>query len=108
MDIKYNIYYSLSSEGPWTLSNNTPIDHSDDLMEYFIDNLTSNTAYYITIVGGYIENEEFIPLMSQPIGPVDIGATTIGSGVEYKIKALTYNPSKSDENNLTHKFGVII
>lgn len=108
MDIKYNIYYSFSSSGPWTLANDIPIDHSDSVMEYFIDNLSPNTTYYIVIVGGYMDGSTFVQLKSQSIGPFNTGANAVGSGEDTTIKALTYSPQKIVEVALTHTFEVIV
>ena len=71
--IKYNVYYSSSPEGPWTLANLTPITHSDSGNSYTITGLNSATRYYVTVLGGIEEDGEFIPLFQQPVGPYNYG-----------------------------------
>lgn len=113
MDIKYNIYYSSYANGPWTLANDTPVDHVDEEMSFFIPDLDPNTRYYITVIGGYIENGEFIRLESQPIGPNNIGAnallTNVGGGVSAppSVEIVTNSPKISTEGSLMHVFAVV-
>lgn len=112
MDIKYNVYYSAYENGPWTLANDTPIDHSDSEMSCFIPNLDPNTKYYIVIMGGYIEDNEFIPLQPQPIGPNNIGANALtanassGSAVPASIEIVTNSPKQIANSDFTHIFSI--
>jgi hypothetical protein len=105
MDIKYNIYYSFRPEGPWTLSNSTPIDHVDDTeMDYTVSGLNPNSVYYISVVGGYMDGTTFIPLISQPVGPVDDTVETNVSGDSIGFR--TFSPLKTSNGVLTHTFSV--
>lgn len=107
MDIKYNVYYATSSTGPWTLANTTPIAH--DLMgnEYTIGGLTRGTLYYILVVGGYIDDDdEFVPLMDQPIGPTTYGAQGVGAAPVAPIAAREYITRKLANGSLGHKVTV--
>lgn len=79
MDIKYNVYYSTFPKGPWTLANPTPLDHDPAGNEYTISGLKLGATYYFVVVGGYIEDEEFIPLVTQHIGPDGQGARGVAS-----------------------------
>jgi hypothetical protein len=69
MDIRYNLYYATSANGPWTLANDTPLDHVSSGNEYTISGLGYRTSYYFQIIGGIIEDNEFVPLAHQHIGP---------------------------------------
>lgn len=74
MDIKYNVYYSTQSTGPWILANDEPIDHCQEGNSYTVSGLSKGTTYYFIIVGGYVENDEFIPLVTQAIGPQSLSS----------------------------------
>ncbi len=110
MDIKYNIYYSISLSGPWTLANSTPIDHSDNVMEYFIGDLNPKTKYYINIIGGFFNDDnEFIELKSQPIGITNAGAGVVGStplAGASSIEVITFGGNRIAEGNISHIFEV--
>lgn len=76
-DIKFNIYHSLSDNGPWTLASPTPISFSEDgEQSTTVSGLAAGTYYYMRIIGGRVEDETFIPLMSQIIGTSVAGGTT--------------------------------
>lgn len=93
-DIKYNIYYSTNLRGPWTLANDTPLDHSDSQNQYEITGLTSGVTYYIHIVGGVINSDdEFVPLISQPIRPNGQGAADVEAAEAPAIITRTFLPT---------------
>lgn len=80
MIIKYNVYYSLNENGPWTLANGTPIaSEATNQYSYTISNLKGGTIYWVAVVGGTVDNDTFYPLMSQHIGPLNTGAGDITS-----------------------------
>lgn len=77
--VRYNVYYSTFSKGPWTLANASPLVHDQAGNEYTITGLSKGTLYYILVAGGYIDDGEFVPLVTQPIGPSSEGARGIGA-----------------------------
>jgi len=78
--IKYNVYYSTQKDGPWVLGNPTPIDHSQEGNSYTLSSLQKGTTYYIRVVGGYLNTEdEFVPLITQPVGPQTLPAQGISA-----------------------------
>lgn len=86
MSIKYNVYYATTANGPWTLANDTPIDHDQNGMEYTISGLARGTKYYLRTIGGVVEDEEFIPYVSQPLGPnAEPAAGVEAPGVNYLV-----------------------
>lgn len=77
LDIKFNIYHSRSINGPWTQSNDSPIDlSSDGNQSYIVPRLNGETNYFFRIVGGHYQGNEFFPLFSQVIGNNSTGAVT--------------------------------
>jgi len=78
MDFKYNIYYSTSPKGPWTLANGSPLDHLDAGNEFVITGLINGALYYISVVGGILVNGDFKALVPQPIGPQEISSWGMG------------------------------
>ena len=78
LDIKYNVYYSTSPTGPWTLDNPVPLDNVQGGTGYTITGLKKGAIYYVSIVGGIMQDGEFVPLMSQPIRPGPMQASGIG------------------------------
>jgi len=104
LDVKYNVYYSTQPNGPWTLSNTTPIDHVDGGGEHTITGLKYNSLYYVSIVGGIIENGEFLPVMSQYIRPGSYGAAGIGTAPIEPIIIRSFIPSLTQDATLGHVF----
>jgi hypothetical protein len=75
--IKFHIYYSLSSSGPWTQATEEPVEHtSEGHHSYVVLSLEKNTRYYFRIVGGEIIDNEFVPLFSQVITSANYSGTT--------------------------------
>lgn len=113
MDIKFNIYYSSHPNGPWTLSNNTPIDIEDGVMSHFVDNLDPRTNYYIRIIGGYVSGSDFLPLQTQAIGPYNEGTKLnmvvdkTGQLAPYSIEVATNSAKSFSENGLHSVFDVV-
>lgn len=108
MDIVYNVYYATTINGPWTLANPTPIDHDQLGNEFTITGLTRGTLYYIQVVGGYMDGDEFIPLISQPIGPTPTGAKGIGAAPPLPIATREYVVRRVSEGALGGQFEVSI
>lgn len=108
-DVKFNVYYSSAPQGPWILSNQTPIDRIPEGNNWTVSGLVPNTTYYFLVVGGVVEDDEFIPLRSQAIGPNSIGAIGVGSQAVPTITARTFAPQKAGESMLgqTFTFGVV-
>lgn len=68
-EVKYNVYYSLSSAGPWTKANASPITRVEAGNSFTITDLTPGGLYYIAVIGGVEASGTFFELISQPIGP---------------------------------------
>jgi hypothetical protein len=109
MDIKYRIYYAQTSSGPWFLANEgSEVDHvSDDTMSYTITGLGSNVVYWVAIIGGYLQDGEFLPLLSQSIGPKRVGTQGAGEIISAQFKARTFAPHVRQEETLSHTFEVV-
>lgn len=108
MDIKYNVYYSTQAAGPWTLANNEPIDHSQEGNSYTVTGLSKGTTYYFVVVGGYIKDEEFIPLITQAVGPQSLPSDGLNVIQSTSILvAREYIPIKVGWNLLGHVFNVL-
>ena len=104
---KYNIYYATTPSGPWTLANVTPLDHVDNLNSYTVTGLNTNTLYYFAIVGGELnESDEFMPFISQPIGPKPNGAGDVSSSPVTLFTAQTFSPTVKSNNYLKMQFEV--
>lgn len=108
INVKFNLYYSTSLDGPWTLANPTPIDFNPTgKHSYTITGLKQNTLYYVAVVGGQVEDDVFYPLLSQHIGPVAQGAGDIGTVKLLDVKASrTFAPHINTSDALGHQFAV--
>ena len=106
-DIKYQVYYSTLSSGPWTLVNSELIDHSPDGNSINIPDLQQNVNYYILIVGGVIEGSEFVPLISQSIGPQKLGAMGIDKNSVIPLQVKYKIPKRTTYGILGHTFTVV-
>jgi len=106
-DIRYNIYYSLSSTGPWTKANASPVAHVAAGNTFNIDNLKPNTQYYIRVVGGVQVDGTFSELIPQAIGPEEGSAKGIEEvlGVPFSIR--TSAAQTHGGAGLSHQFEVI-
>lgn len=103
---KFNVYYATTANGPWTLANDTPIDRATSgLTQYTISGLNRNTLYYIAIIGGTMDGSDFVPLVSQPIGPKSSGAGDVNVN-KVIFSAKTFAPNISTEDILSHQFEV--
>jgi len=67
-NIKYNIYYSTNPNKYWTLSNTTPLNHSELGNKYSLTGLNSGTLYYVTVIAGEEQAGIFYPHPEQVIG----------------------------------------
>jgi hypothetical protein len=105
LDIKYNVYYSTSAKGPWTLHNSSPLTHNPAGNEYTVDGLKKDAIYYFLIVGGTEDNGEFTPLVSQAVGPDNDGAAGLGAA-KPQIYGRPFSPRKPDDNFLGHRFEI--
>jgi len=107
MDTKYyNIYYSTSANGPWTLANGSPIEHDDDGNSYLLSGLNQGTRYYVLVVGGVMDGSDFLPLIPQPIGPLAIGAQGVGEALVSPIQIANTLPRHVVTESLAHEFEV--
>jgi hypothetical protein len=106
MSTKFNIYYATTANGPWTLANEDPITRIAAGNEYTVTGLKRDTLYYVAIVGGYEDSNEFVPLTSQAIGPKSggVGGVEVQSAAPFAVR--TFTPSITSEGYLGHQFGV--
>ncbi len=108
MSIKFNIYYGPTVEGPWTLANVTPLDRIEGLQSYTIIGLNTNTIYYVSVVGGTLDSQDnFLPLISQPIGPSPIGAGDQNLRPVSPIGVRTFSPKIVTDTSLSHQYEVV-
>jgi hypothetical protein len=105
-NIKFNIYYSLSPDGPWTLDNDTPLDRVSTGNTYQISSLSAETLYYIRVVGGVIEDDEFVPLISQPITITKQNAGDVNNVIQGEASTRTFGPRFNDTSSLSHEFTI--
>lgn len=102
---KFNIYYATSLQGPWTLSNPVPLDRVEGLQSYTVTGLRQETLYYFSIVGGILDSQNnFVPLIFQPIGPNQTGAADQQVRPVFPIGAQTFSPSVATEDSLDMSF----
>jgi len=68
--IKYQVYYSSSPNGPWTLANNEPlIEDRIDSNTYTVTNLHEGTTYYFSVIAEREDdNGVYYPIAGQVIG----------------------------------------
>jgi hypothetical protein len=73
-DVLYNVYYTQSLDNPWTKATVSEIVDNHLGNSYTITGLSLGVIYYITIVGGKLNDDgDWAPLIGQDVGPVDIG-----------------------------------
>jgi hypothetical protein len=108
MEVKYNIYYSTSPEGPWTLASEVPIDHNDLGNSFQITGLRNDTKYYVSIVGGRVVGSEFLPLVTQPIGPLPEKASGVGVVTMPPWGVKTFEPRVVGSASLKHSIAISI
>lgn len=107
MSTKFNIYYATTANGPWELANATPISRDDDGNQYTITGLQRDTLYYVTIVGGYLdEQSSFVPLVTQAIGPKPAGVGGVEAQTTPILITRTFSPDILDEAYLGHQFTI--
>lgn len=106
LDIKFNVYYSTSREGPWILANTTPIDHIPEGNQYTVTGLKIDVTYYFLIVGGYIEDGVLVPLVSQHIGPDGAAAAAFGTITKPIAFSKPFAPHIEAETSLGHRFNI--
>lgn len=104
---KFNIYYATSPTGPWTLANTVPLDRVEGLQSYIITGLKTNALYYVSIVGGVLNAQNnFVPLISQPIGPNPIGAGNQSNCPVSPLGIKTFSPQITIESVLGHMYAL--
>lgn len=109
MNTKFNVYYSTTPNGPWILANTTPIDRDPNGNEYTITGLRYGVVYYVTVIGGKLNNQgEFVPLVSQSIGPKQAGIGGVDSDYKQVISVRTWLPNITNEEIIAHEFSVIV
>lgn len=105
-NIKYNVYYSTTPDGPWTKANTVLISDNSSGNSYTITDLTEGVLYYVMVVGGILDDfGNWIPLSGQPIGPNPVSATQIDN--PNKIAIATYSPNFVNSGTLSMNFGVV-
>lgn len=105
---KFNIYYSTTPIGPWTLSNPTPLDRVEGIQSYTITGLNTDTTYWVSIVGGVLDSQDnFVPLISQPIGPNPVGAGDQNRHPVSPLGIRTFSPKIIVLSSLGHEFEVV-
>lgn len=106
LQVKYNVYFSTDPAGPWALANTTPIDHIDGGNQYTVTGLKKDVVYYFLIVGGYMEGEEFIPLVSQHIGPEGSKVSALGTNPLPHVYAKVFTPHIPADTALGQKYEI--
>jgi len=107
-DIVYQVYTSTQNTGAWSLANLTPIVHIDNGNSCQITGLTPNVIYYISVIGGKMDGDTFQPLVTQAIGPLEIGARGVEAETVRRIKAKIFLPSISmQDSGITNVFAVV-
>jgi hypothetical protein len=106
--VKFNVYYSLTPNGPWVLSNPSPLDADDSGHNaYTVTGLKNNTKYYFSIIPGVVQSGVFYPLNSQPIGPSSNGAVGVGVNRGKTISVKSFAPKAITESSLGQQFEVV-
>lgn len=91
--IYYNIYHAQSEQGPWTTANDDPVLHNNNGNHFTVSGLQLGVVYYIAILGGVLEDDEFLPYAAlQSIANQAKGAALIGAGINPQIKFKTFTP----------------
>lgn len=83
LNLYYNVYYALTENSPWRLSNSSPLLHDIEGNEYTITGLQAGVQYYVSIVPGRMEEGEFVPLMTQSLPYAPRGAVDISGAKSY-------------------------
>lgn len=106
MDIKYQIFYATTANGPWTLVNDTLIDDNPSGNDFTITGLKPNTEYFVSVVGGVEEDGDFFPLITQPIGlnPAEAGNIQVVETTRYAV--ITSGTQGDADDSLDHEFTV--
>ena len=105
-NIYYNVYYSTTPKGPWTLSNSSPMLHSD-VNTHTVTGLKLNVQYYFLIIGGILdENNSFVPLISQPINPEGSIALGVGTAKIPPVSVKTFAPTTNISSGIGHQFEI--
>lgn len=106
MSVKFNVYYSTSSDGPWTLSNSSLLNNNTLGNSYTITGLNEGVLYYIIVVGGKLnEQGVWVPLSGQSLGPLPNPAKEIAN--PNMISARTYSSRINNSSSLNMSFGVV-
>jgi hypothetical protein len=106
IDLRYNVYISTSQHGPWTLANTTPIVHDPNGNQHTINDLSPGVTYWFLVVGGYVDGNDFVPLISQAIGPDGAQAVGVSQGISGQIFGRVFAPKKPGSTLLGHRFGI--
>lgn len=108
MAVKYNVYFSTTAIGPWTLANAIPIDHIDSGNQYTITGLKSGTTYYVKIIGGTVSGTTFQPLINQPIGPASVQAASVDIPTITPLAIRTYEARVIANAGVGHEITVTV
>lgn len=105
-EILYNVYYSLSAEGPWNVANTSLLSDNSDGNIFTITGLSNGVVYYFFVVGGRLDSEGiWIPSAGQPIGPNSSPAIGI---INPNIKASkTFSPTTNTTSSIGNSFVVV-
>jgi hypothetical protein len=108
-EVKFNVYYSISENGPWILANSSPLDaDTSGHNSYTVSGLDHGATYFLSIIGGMVEDNEFFPMITQHIGPNTTGLITdINALLKPALaKGITFAPMVDTDDNLGHEFTV--
>ena len=104
LEIVYNVYHSIKPDGPWILSNSTPIPRTSTGNQYTVTGLEKDVLYYFLVVAGHVVDGEFLPLTSQAIGPDS--STTSELQMKPNIFCRTFAPHILTSNSIGHRFEI--
>ena len=83
LNLYYNIYYAITEDSPWKLSNSSPLLHDITGNEYTITGLQTGVPYYVSIVAGRMEEGQFVPLIGQALPRTQRGIVDISGAKSY-------------------------
>lgn len=101
MELKYNIYYSIDLNGPWTCFNTEPLENNQQGNKITITGLQKNTPYYVAIVPGYENERTWQPLLRQPIQDNQLQSATMPQSIDILHISTNKTISRKSEHSIT-------